>query len=123
MENSVLKFAELFIKTGSVFASADGSIDARERLFVSNFIEALTKESIIEISDKEILLTLQPDLDFAKLIAETNEFLSKCDNKEKETATTMLNVFIEELISSDGIIHENEEKMYNQWKKEFLKNK
>lgn len=123
MENSVLKFAKLFIKTGSVFASADGSIDARERLFVSNFIEALTKESIIEISDKEILLTLQLDLDFAKLIAETNEFLSQCDKKEKETATTMLNVFIEELISSDGIIHKNEEKMYNQWKKEFLKNK
>ena len=123
MENSVLKFAKLFIKTGSVFASADGSIDARESLFVSNFIEALTKESIIEISDKEILLTLQLDLDFAKLIAETNEFLSQCDNKEKEMATTMLNVFIEELISSDGIIHKNEEKMYNQWKKEFLKNK
>ena len=123
MENSVMKFAELCIKTGSVFASADGNIDTRERLFVSNFIEALTKESIIEISDKEKLLTWQPDLDFAKLIAETNEFLSQYDKKEKETATTMLNVFIEELISSDGIIHENEEKMYNQWKEAFLKNK
>jgi tellurite resistance protein len=123
MENSVLKFAELFIKTGSVFASADGSIDARERLFVSNFVEALTKESVIDISNKEQLLTLHPDLDFKELVTETNDFLSHCDKEEKETATTMLNVFIEELISSDGIIHENEEKMYNKWKEEFLKNR
>jgi tellurite resistance protein len=123
MDNSISKFAELFIQTGSVFAYADGNIDERERLFVANFIEALTKESLIEISDKEKLLTLKPDLDFATLITETNEFLLLCDKKEKETAITMLNVFIEELISSDGVIHENEEKMYNQWKKEFLKNK
>ncbi len=121
MENSVLKFAELFIKTGSVFANADGNIDARERLFVANFVEALTKESVIDISNKEQLLTLHPDLDFKELVTETNDFLSHCDKEEKETAISLLNVFIEELISTDGVIHENEKKMYCQWKNEFLK--
>ena len=123
MENSVMKFAELFIKTGSVFANADGNIDARERLFVANFVEALTRESVIDISNKEQLLTLRPDLDFEALVTETNDFLSQCDETEKETAISLLNVFIEELISSDGVIQEDEKKMYNQWKEEFLKNK
>jgi hypothetical protein len=114
------RVALLFAKTGVFFANCDGVYDKREKDFINEFVSSLKGISIISDEIAHIILnTDSNEITFESITEDTTRVLSECDKDTNETLLAALENFIDKVIKADGIIHPNEKKYFNEWKKNF----
>ena len=112
----------LVARTGVFFANCDGEYDKLEDKFISEFILQMIKDGIeIEDSLKELIDIKSEKITIDDVINSTKAFLGQINEVEKSQIVGMLKDFIEKVINSDGVVHRNEAKYFNQWKSEFCK--
>lgn len=112
----------LVARTGVFFANCDGEYDKLEDKFISEFILQMIKDGIeIEDSLKELIDIKSEKCSIDDIINSTKEFLNQVNQDERVQIVDMLKDFIEKVINTDGVVHPNEEKYFNQWKAEFCK--
>ena len=112
----------LVARTGVFFANCDGEYDKLEDKFISEFILQMIKDGIeIEDSLKELIDIKSEKCTIDDVINSTKELLNQVNAGERQQFIYMLKYFIEKVINTDGVVHPNKEKYFNQWKAEFCK--
>lgn len=117
---ATVRFAEIIINTGKLFAESDGFFDEREKVFIDKFVKTLKNESIIDSkTSDELSLNVMTPNSFESLINDTKLFLSEFNDFEKNKITDIIHSFIIELISVDGVVSEHEKTLLVKWEHEI----
>lgn len=117
---ATVRFAEIIIKTGKLFAESDGFFDEREKVFIDKFVKTLKNESIIDSkTSDELSFNVMTPNSFESLINDTKLFLSEFNDFEKNKITDIIHSFIIELISVDGVVSEHEKTLLVKWEHEI----
>lgn len=115
MEENV-KYAEILIKVGSLFAQCDGEVSQKETQFVKEFLIVLTRNKIIDTTLESALksVTNEP-ISFDSVVQEMKNFLNKFTSVERVLIIETTKSFIQQLISSDGEIVPSEQELFDRW--------
>ena len=117
-EDKEAKLIQLVAETGTYFGECDGCYDDSERSFVDGYIERLqTKLSIPVVRIHYIKSSIRENLTLNDIISSTKSFVEEMKEEERIPFKRSMSYFIYKLIRADGIIHINETKAYETWKK------
>lgn len=111
-----IKYAEILIKIGSLFAQCDGEVSEKETQFVKEFLIVLSTNKVIDITLENALrsVTAEP-VSFDSVVQEMKNFLNKFTTVERVLIIETTKSFIQQLISSDGKIVPEEQSLFDRW--------
>ena len=124
MDKNQVDLAVLTAKLGYFFANCDNDFDEREKKFISDYVDDLLLNEVIDDElAKEMLEYDYRCLTISELVDSTNLFLSKFNKEEQYVIYKSLFNFIKRTIEIDGVIADEEKLFFKEWQTKCEKSK
>lgn len=100
--NAISKIIKLIVKLGLFFAHCDGTYSAKERSFITNFIQKLADKG--NVDDLKAILgdSINKTYSLDEIVADTNDLLDDFEGNDRAAIKATLLGFVQQVINSDN---------------------
>ena len=99
---SIEKIIKLIVKLGLFFAHCDGSYSAKERSFISHFVEKLADMGNIDDIKDVLGDSINKTYTLDEVVADTNDLLDDFQGNDRAAIKATLLGFAQQVINSDN---------------------
>jgi len=117
---SIDKTIKLIVKVGLFFAHCDGTYSAKERSFITRFIEKLSDMGDVEDIKGIIGDSVNHTYTLDEVVADTNDLLDDFEGNERAAIKATLLGFAQQVINSDNNECKTEIDNLNAWWKKLI---
>jgi len=100
--DSIEKIIKLIVKLGLFFAHCDGSYSAKERSFITRFVEKLADKGDIDDIKDVLGDSINKTYTLDEVITETNNLLDDFEGNDRAAVKATLLGFAQQVIQSDN---------------------